>query len=275
MTSPTSAKLRLNARRRGFTLVELLIVMGIMLVLASILVPMVIKSYKTAQQTRMAADFQSISVALGAYKTDFGMYPEVGANEHGSATLVRALLAPDVPNPPFSVPAGTYDDGAPGYGFRIRRSAGVGQGKVFGPYLDKDKFQFKSDTVLGTPANPELGLVDTWGERVIMYYVARPGKVNVTDSANGAVFVGTLPISLFNPNQNNTSASGGISANMLSIMLGDTNKNGYIDNGEHAKVTEGFVLWSAGPDRVFGPTQNTADPASDYQQCDDVTNFTR
>jgi len=44
-------------------------------VLASLLVPMIGKAYKTAQRARMQADLQLIANALDAYKLDQRDYP--------------------------------------------------------------------------------------------------------------------------------------------------------------------------------------------------------
>jgi len=71
MTSATSHS-NPHARRRGFTLVELLVVIGIIVVLAGILLPTIIRAYAHADRTKGQADLQSISVALEAFKSDFG-----------------------------------------------------------------------------------------------------------------------------------------------------------------------------------------------------------
>ena len=54
--------------RRGFTLLELLIVIGIIVLLATILLPMLQRVHTQARRTSMAADLEIISQALEAYK---------------------------------------------------------------------------------------------------------------------------------------------------------------------------------------------------------------
>ncbi|HEY1922028.1 MAG TPA: type II secretion system protein, partial [Tepidisphaeraceae bacterium] len=59
-------------KRKAFTLVELLVVIGIIALLAGILLPAVNHMRRSAQITGQKADFQSIGTALEQYKSDFG-----------------------------------------------------------------------------------------------------------------------------------------------------------------------------------------------------------
>jgi prepilin-type N-terminal cleavage/methylation domain-containing protein len=61
--------------KKGFTIVELLTVMGVIAVLIGLLVPALglVKDYSKALQQR--AQFHSISVGLEMFKTEFGSYP--------------------------------------------------------------------------------------------------------------------------------------------------------------------------------------------------------
>ena len=88
MTSPTSAsKQRAGGRRvarPGFTLVELLVVIGILAVLVGILYPVINGAMRRAQRVRTAADLQAIAVGLDTYKQDHGSYPPVELNSSGA-----------------------------------------------------------------------------------------------------------------------------------------------------------------------------------------------
>ena len=64
--------------RRGFTLVELLVVITIITVLMALLLPAVGAAYRKGQRSRMALDLQTISTALEAYRQDHADYPRVG-----------------------------------------------------------------------------------------------------------------------------------------------------------------------------------------------------
>src|SRR6476646_5365944 len=125
MTSATS-----HSKSRGFTLIEILVVIGIILVLAGILLPMLIKAYSYADKSKGAADLQSIALALENYRQDCGDYPRPyndTTNYRGARALCQALVAPGT----------AAQDGADGLGFRVR----TGMGQVKGPYLQMDRFK--------------------------------------------------------------------------------------------------------------------------------------
>ena len=83
-------------RRGGFSLVELLVVIGIIVLLAGILLPTVVRSVGAGERGRIRADLASIEMALEAYHTDFGDYPRPARNEPntGFAALTKALIGP-------------------------------------------------------------------------------------------------------------------------------------------------------------------------------------
>lgn len=62
-------------RRRGFTLVEMLVVIVIITALAALLVPAVMISIKSARQARIALEVANLAKALERYKMEIGEYP--------------------------------------------------------------------------------------------------------------------------------------------------------------------------------------------------------
>jgi prepilin-type N-terminal cleavage/methylation domain-containing protein/prepilin-type processing-associated H-X9-DG protein len=74
--------------RRGFTLVELLVVVGIIAVLISILLPSLGRARKVAQQTVCAANLRSQGQALTMYVQQFGYYP---GHAHWNGTVTYAV----------------------------------------------------------------------------------------------------------------------------------------------------------------------------------------
>ncbi|MGA2443166.1 MAG: prepilin-type N-terminal cleavage/methylation domain-containing protein, partial [Tepidisphaeraceae bacterium] len=121
--------------RKAFTLVELLVVIGIIAVLAGLLLPAVNHMRRSAQITGQKADFQTIAAALESYKADFGDYPRNAQlptfNTQGGLfhapvilSLATALLGagPGVTQQPGITSISQYEigDGADGLGFRAQ-----------------------------------------------------------------------------------------------------------------------------------------------------------
>src|SRR5687768_3834571 len=105
MTSPISAVTdrKRPVRPTGFTLIEMLVIVGILVALAGILLPSVMRAYNSSARAAQAADLQAIATALEAYKQDHRDYPRVlGAPTNpddykgykGAAVLCQALIGP-------------------------------------------------------------------------------------------------------------------------------------------------------------------------------------
>lgn len=275
MTSSTrnhrSVAIRRGARRSGFTLMELLVVIGIILILMSLLLPGLNKAWKTATRDRMQSDLQAISMALEAYRGDFDGYPQIITPGRGADTLFVALIGQD-----YDPPANPNDPKLPvGKGFRTRL-----HGKLWGPYLPPDRF--KLNTTIGVAGGQ---ILDRY-KHPILYYPAKKGPGIVITNPGG--FMG--PHGMFNPNDNTFYRDPPLSGRILmpaltfQMLMGDTGgvgpgqpakPNGQIDPNETPAYTGNYVLWSAGPDEVFGPTRFSNQPVSARNPCDDVANFPR
>lgn len=68
------------ARRSGFTLVEILVVIAIIGVLVALTVPAVNLAYRTIKKRAIALECQSIAQAVEAYRTKYSDYPPDGAD---------------------------------------------------------------------------------------------------------------------------------------------------------------------------------------------------
>ena len=79
---------------RGFTLIEILIVLVIIGTLAAFIVPNITDKPDQAKATRAQADINTISSALEMYKLDNGNYP---SSEQGLAALVEMPTTDPVP----------------------------------------------------------------------------------------------------------------------------------------------------------------------------------
>ncbi len=79
-------------KRKGFTLVELLTVIAIIVLLISILVPVVSRARRQAKEAAVQAQLHAIEVGLEMFHTDFGFYPSstpedpTGSNDPSHST---------------------------------------------------------------------------------------------------------------------------------------------------------------------------------------------
>jgi len=214
-------------RTRAFSLVELLVVIGIITILAGILIPVALRASKSASATKLAADLQVIASALEAYRSDFGDYPRLApvasrtAADQGSIVLNWALVGPY----PEVETASSPGDGADGNGFRIRQGR---QGKVYGPYIPADRFR----SVTVTVSSREYKQLADGFNVPILYF---PGKSGSRVGAGASNYIANSDTASFNPADN--------------IVLPPAF---FVDRLTKANFTGPFVLWSAGVDQLFG-----------------------
>jgi general secretion pathway protein G len=81
-------------RSRGFTLIELMVVLVIMGVLAALIVPNILGRTDEARETAAKTDIATVMQALKLYKLDNGMYP---TQEQGLQALVVKPSTPPIP----------------------------------------------------------------------------------------------------------------------------------------------------------------------------------
>jgi len=72
-------------QRKGFTLIELMIVIAIIIILAAIAIPNYLRMTERAKKARISSDMASLATGLEAFRTDWGRYP-------GSATAQEVDL---------------------------------------------------------------------------------------------------------------------------------------------------------------------------------------
>ncbi|MGD1075201.1 MAG: type II secretion system protein GspG [Thermodesulfovibrionales bacterium] len=95
-----------SRRERGFTLVEVIVVAGIIAILAGILVPLIISQIDQSRTTRAAADVRSISNAMIIFRKDTGQWPNLVAGSTPCGTGVTLLVSGDGSIVPTTLPTG-------------------------------------------------------------------------------------------------------------------------------------------------------------------------
>ncbi|MEK6743343.1 MAG: type II secretion system protein GspG [Nitrospirota bacterium] len=75
-------------KQRGFTLVEVIVVAGIIAILAGILVPLILKEIDEARITRSYADVRSMSTSIVVFRKDTGKWP----NLNGGCTATVSFV---------------------------------------------------------------------------------------------------------------------------------------------------------------------------------------
>lgn len=94
--------MNLKINRRGFTIIELLTVVGIIVVLVGLLVVAVSSASKAAQSASTRSMMGAVSRALTQFKSDMGYLPPVlgfpttGATQTGSVGYLRDLILPPI-----------------------------------------------------------------------------------------------------------------------------------------------------------------------------------
>jgi len=275
-------------RRRGFTLVELMVVIGIIALLATIVFPMANRARVQARRTAIASDLQVLANAIDAYQNDFGDIPrpdgKVGGPFQGSVILAWALAAPGPATYTLPSAKGFKGDGADGMGFRLRGTTGV----VHGPYLSDGTFRIG---LLSDPKNPvsvfpspngiyddsATFLGDREGNAILYFPRKRSVTITSVDTYLGAL--SNKPAFVANDNDpglavqgpgpqfvsiggktgsGNTWAIQQFQLQLPGVIPDATGKPTLPDPNQATKLP--YLLWCAGPDGKF---------CTD----DDVTNF--
>jgi general secretion pathway protein G len=83
------------SRQRGFTLIEIMVVVVILAVLGALVVPKILENVDKARVTRAQADIRAIQTALDLYRLDNFKYP---TTEQGLQALVTQPVDPSITN---------------------------------------------------------------------------------------------------------------------------------------------------------------------------------
>jgi type IV pilus assembly protein PilA len=99
-------------KRRGFTLIELMVVIAIIIILAAIAIPNYLNMTKRAKNSRLASDMATLATALETYKTDWGQYPAMVTAAGEAVSLHASVVYKSLIGPDFTAPETTAGLGA-------------------------------------------------------------------------------------------------------------------------------------------------------------------
>lgn len=161
----------IKSHGRGFTLVELLIVIGVILVLIGIMLPALGRMHDAARKAQTMSTLGALQSGLQAYYADFNMYPPSSGNVQGSVMLAQGLMGfmgfdVDGAGPKNKDGNSSPSPSDPQFGFRVAK-AGAGMSAmgilppVKGPYASPDPKTFKAVPGSGTGI-PNYYFVDGW-----------------------------------------------------------------------------------------------------------------
>jgi len=85
-------KMMKRTRKKAFTIVELLTVMGVIAVLIGLMVPALALVKDYSKRIQQKAQFHSIDMGLEMYKAEFGAYPESKDNSEPTANIIDSSV---------------------------------------------------------------------------------------------------------------------------------------------------------------------------------------
>jgi prepilin-type N-terminal cleavage/methylation domain-containing protein len=88
---PSPALCRRGRRRGGFTLTELLIVIAIIGVLASLITAAAMNALRAGRRARIALEIKNVTASMEDFKNQFGTYPPNGMSGNYNNTLTRVV----------------------------------------------------------------------------------------------------------------------------------------------------------------------------------------
>jgi prepilin-type N-terminal cleavage/methylation domain-containing protein len=241
-----------DCRRPGFTLVEILIVIGIITLILGIALPVTFTARRKASRMKAVRDIAALQTGLEEYKNVHGEYPQIGLGGtvagQGQAVLYCALTG-------------------------LNRNGNIDRD----PKSNRPRDAFINLENFRVAVIANLGQISDTNQKPYLYFVATIPAPDIRSNANGGMFVRDYAQGAAGPSLYNHSNCAAITLRNMRVLLGDDsngtpanpNGNGNIEpnRGENAASVAPYVLWAAGPDAIYGlDTQNPP-------KTDDVTNF--
>jgi len=147
----------MKQRKYGVTIVELVVVLGIISILSTIAVGIYIQELRRARIAKTRAEIRNLEVAINRYQIDVGQFPPSGTGEN---------LAPLVLNNPAPAAGNGYMQVALRASLNGNSQAPL-DGRWIGPYIEFQENRLGTltgspiDSTTSSPA--EVQFLDVWG----------------------------------------------------------------------------------------------------------------
>jgi len=193
-----------KSKNNGFTLVEMLTTVTIIAILIAMLVPSLSLVRRISKETAQKSQFATIDMAIGAFKSDYGDYPDsnwpLGGDYGGVQKLTEALVGWDLMgfHPKSAWRADGFDSAGGNTSYDpLNNRLGASLYERRGPYLElATAGVFKLDDLFGTGLTLTLA-----GQTFVICDVFKAKKITLTPTAGKttAVMAGT-PILYYKAN---------------------------------------------------------------------------
>lgn len=231
-------KTNVPTTRRGFTLVELLVVIVIIASLAGLTAPMVIRQRKKADQTEATSNARQIGIAMLEFDTDYGSFP-------GAATQVQVTQ-----NFPTSVIKGAV--GSSNGFFKQLFEAGLTQSEAM--FYAKIPGSVKPDGNIQSDAEAlkrgEVGFAYITDAAEGLSSAGNPARaVAVTPYATGENFLGDP----FDKKAVILRIDNSVTSVNISVTAGSTTNSGPAIVGGQSLLAAANPIWGGGTPTVQAP----------------------